>query len=93
MKSLTGGTEEMLDQSIDRVEKTLKHTRFALTAIGPALLVGGLVAGAAEAGAAGLLPALGDFPLFRILWLGHRDRRPGVWSSFHIGDAARPARA
>jgi hypothetical protein len=71
LRSLTGGTEDMLDQSIERVEKTLKHNRFTLTAIGPALLVGGLVAVSAGVRRGGsVLPALNDVPLLRIAWLG-----------------------
>ena len=71
LRSLTGGTEDMLDQSIERVETTLKQNRFTLTALGPALLVGGLVAvstGVRRGGS--ILPALNDVPLLRIVWLG-----------------------
>jgi hypothetical protein len=71
LRSLTGGTEDMLDQSIERVEKTLKHNRFTLTAIGPALLLGGLVAMTAGVRRGGsILPALNEAPLLRIVWLG-----------------------
>jgi hypothetical protein len=71
LRSLTGGTEDMLDQSIERVEKTLKHNRFSLIAAGPALLVGGLVSVSAGIRRGGsILPVLNDLPLLRILLLG-----------------------
>ena len=71
LKSLTGGTEAMLDQSILRIETTLKHTRFTLTAIGPSLLVGGLVAASAGVSRGGsILPVLNSIPLLRFMWLG-----------------------
>lgn len=44
LEHLTGGTEEMLDQSIARVETTVRHHRFSLIGLVPAVLVGALVA-------------------------------------------------
>lgn len=44
LRGLTGSTEDMLDQSIDRLETTLKYKRFSLMAIGPALAIGFLLA-------------------------------------------------
>ena len=71
LRSLTGTTEDMLNQSIDRVEATLKHTRFTLTAAGPCLLIGGLVAASAGVWRGGsILPALNDIFLLRMVWLG-----------------------
>jgi len=71
LRSLTGSTEDMLDQSIERVETTLKHRRFTLTAVGPSILIGGLVAWSAGVWRGGsILPALAENPLLRILWLG-----------------------
>lgn len=71
LRSLTGGTEDMLDQSIDRIETTLKHNRFSLIAIGPCIIVGILVAAFADGRRVGMLiPALRDAPLLRILWNG-----------------------
>ena len=43
LRTLTGSTEDMLDQSIDRVETTLRYRRFTLVGFGPALIVGALV--------------------------------------------------
>ena len=40
LRSLTGSTEQMLDQSIGRLEATLKRTRFNLIALVPALGLG-----------------------------------------------------
>jgi membrane protein implicated in regulation of membrane protease activity len=44
LRGLTGSTEDMLDQSIDRLETTLRYKRFSLIAIGPALAIGLLLA-------------------------------------------------
>jgi hypothetical protein len=41
---LTGGTEEMIEQSITRVETTVRHHRVSLIGLVPAVLVGALVA-------------------------------------------------
>lgn len=40
LQSLTGGTEQMLDQSIARTQATIKRNRFSLIGIGPATLLG-----------------------------------------------------
>jgi hypothetical protein len=40
---LTGSTEEMLDQSINRVETTIRHMHVSLISLLPAILAGGLV--------------------------------------------------
>jgi len=70
LRSLSGGTEDMLDQSIERVETELKHNRVSLAAMGPVLLVGILFAGAAESRVASLFPAAGHLPMFRTLLVG-----------------------
>ena len=43
LEQLTGGTEEMLDQSIARVETTLRHLRLSIICFPLMLLVGALV--------------------------------------------------
>ena len=48
LEQLSGTTEEMLDQSINRVETTLRHHRFGLLGVGPAVLVGVLVANGSQ---------------------------------------------
>ena len=48
LKSLTGSSEEMLDQSIERVQLSLKRSRFGAIALGPGFLLGLLVAYAAD---------------------------------------------
>lgn len=71
LRSLTGSTEDMLDQSIERVETRIKHSYFTLAAAGPGLLIGGLVAAAAGAWRGGsIMPALNDIPLLRNVWFG-----------------------
>ena len=66
LKTLTGSTEDMLDQSIDRVETTLRYRRYSLIAVGPALAAGLLVAYFAQGRT---LVALEGWPLLRILWV------------------------
>ena len=70
LKSLSGGTEDMLDLSIERVETALKHNRLSLLGMGPALLIGILFATTAESRVASLFPTAGDMPMFRTLWVG-----------------------
>ena len=48
LRTLTGSTEDMLAQSIDRVETTLRYRRFTLIGFGPALVVGALVSAQSE---------------------------------------------
>jgi len=69
--SLTGGTEDMLNQSIARVEATMKRTRYGLFVFGPALLVGWMFMHAiTDRPLRGLLPDLFGEPWFRFLWSG-----------------------
>jgi hypothetical protein len=42
LRSLSGSTEDMLDQTIERIETTIKYNRFLLIIAVPATLVGGL---------------------------------------------------
>lgn len=62
LKGLTGGTEEMLDRSIDRIGTTQRHNRISLIGLGPAIVMGSLFAAVASRGGGSLLPHLG------ILW-------------------------
>jgi hypothetical protein len=89
LKSLTGTTEEMLDQAIARLQTTLRHNRFSLLAVGPAFVIGYLVASRSGGGLDAMVDALGDSSLFRAAWIGiflaaiigmflalvHKDRR------------------
>jgi hypothetical protein len=71
LKSLTGGTEDMLNQSVARVEATLKRTRYSLFAIGPALLIGWVFMNAVTGRPVrGLLPGMFAAPWFRFVWIG-----------------------
>jgi hypothetical protein len=71
LRSLTGSTEDMLDQTIDRIETTLKHNRLSLIAGGPGMLLGLMVASTADRdGVGSLFPVLRDIPLSRALWIG-----------------------
>ena len=67
LKSLTGSTEEMLDQSITRLETTVRHHRFGAIAIGPAFLIGTLVAYAAQSRS--LFAALQNGSTLRLAWV------------------------
>ena len=56
LRSLSGSTEEMLDQSIARIEATLKRNQFQLILIGPGIVFGLVVAHFALLGTEGRLP-------------------------------------
>ena len=71
LRSLTGSTEEMLDQSIARVEATLKRTRFSLFAVGPSLLLGWIFMNAVtDQPVRGFLPDSFDELWLRLVWNG-----------------------
>lgn len=70
LKSLSGGTEDMLDLSIERVETALKHNRVSLAGMGPVLLIGILFATSAESRIASLFPSVRDPLMFRTLSIG-----------------------
>lgn len=71
LRSLTGGTEEMLDQSIERVETTRKRNRLSAITLGPAFAVGMLFAHFVGQGSGRqYLPAvIADSELRPLLWL------------------------
>ena len=48
LRNLTGGTEDMLEQSMLRAETTMRHHRFGMVAIGPAFAIGLIVAATAR---------------------------------------------
>jgi hypothetical protein len=50
LRNLSGGTEEMLDQSMVRAETTMRHHRFGMFAIGPAFAIGLVLAAVARGG-------------------------------------------
>jgi uncharacterized membrane protein YraQ (UPF0718 family) len=66
LKGLTGSTEDMLDQSIDRLETTLRHNRFSLVAMGPVLLIAALFAAVSQQGASPLVDAIQEAPMLRL---------------------------
>lgn len=71
LRSLTGSTEDMLDQSIDRVETTLRNHRFSLIAIGPAFVLGWLFMNVvADPSLRERMPITFDAPVFRLVWAG-----------------------
>ena len=63
LRSLTGSAENMLQQSVERVEATLRHHRLTPLALGPAILVGVLF-GVVAVDRSGMT-ALRDTPLLR----------------------------
>jgi len=65
LEQLSGGTEEMLDQSIGRVETTLRHLRVSIIAFPLMLLLGALVAYVTEGQR--LIGAARDWPLRGLL--------------------------
>lgn len=70
LRSLTGGTEQMLDQSIERVGATLRHNRLSLIAMGPVLAITFLFASTADIADSPLFAALAASPALRLLWEG-----------------------
>jgi hypothetical protein len=72
LRSLTGGTEEMLDQSIERVEATRKRNRLSAITLGPAFAVGMLFASfvAPQSGEQYLPAVIANSGLRPLLWLG-----------------------
>ena len=64
LRSLTGSAENMLQQSIERVETTLRHHRLTPFVLGPAILVGVLFGVAVDPSG---MSALHDTPLLRAL--------------------------
>ena len=70
LRGLTGTTEEMLEQSIDRVANTLRYQLFSLIASGPAVLIGYLAASATQRSVGSLMSSLSGVPRFGILWAG-----------------------
>jgi hypothetical protein len=69
LRGLTGTSEQMLDQSIARIRTALKYNRFSLIAMGPAFLVGWLVASSAGRGGGSILASLGDNAWLRAGWV------------------------
>jgi hypothetical protein len=69
LQELTGSTENMLQQSVERVETTLRRNRLTLILIGPAVLTGILFA-AVAVGQRSIsdFAALHDLPLLRPLF-------------------------
>lgn len=65
LQHLTGGTEEMLDQSIVRVETTLRHLRVSMISFPVAAVMGALVAYASQGRR--ILDAARDLPLRSLL--------------------------
>jgi dihydrofolate reductase len=65
LEHLSGSTEEMLDQSIDRVETTLRHLRVSLIGFPLTVLVGALVAYASQSHR--ILDAAANWPLRSLL--------------------------
>lgn len=72
LRILSGGTEDMLDQSIERVEKTIKHNRFTLIAMGPGIVIGALFASTAlkRGQAVWIMGAVHEVQLLRLFWIG-----------------------
>lgn len=67
LRNLTGGTEEMLDQSITRVETTVRHHRHGALIAGPGFVLGILIAWGTQG--RNLLSLFQNGSPLRILWL------------------------
>lgn len=71
LRSLTGSAEEMIEQSIGRIETTVRHHRTSLFLLGPAFLTAWLFSAAVDRGGTIFLfsPFRGT-PWFRLIWIG-----------------------
>ena len=71
LRSLTGSAEDMLAQSIERVENTLKYQRFCLFAVIPGIVLGYLATSVLVTPATGgALHLLGSGQTLRVVWIG-----------------------
>jgi hypothetical protein len=70
LMGLTGTTEDMLDQSITRVETTVRHHKFTLYTLPPVLLGTFIFMETAAPERRALLGAFGGIPWFRALLFG-----------------------
>lgn len=71
IRELAGGTEEMLDQSIARVESTLKRARFSFLTLLPSFLLGLVIASVADGRSLqDILPRSDSELWLRLLWIG-----------------------
>jgi hypothetical protein len=70
LKQLTGTTEEMLRQSIDRIETTLRHHKFTLYGIAPLFLATYIFAKIVAPNPGSLLGGLRETPWFRPITFG-----------------------
>ena len=65
LKQLTGTTEEMLDQSIERIETTLRHHKFTLYGIAPIFIASWVFAKLGGPPPEAILGSLRQIPWFR----------------------------
>jgi len=78
LKDLTGTTEDMLDQSITRIETTLRHHKFTLWGL-PLVLIGAFIFSAVVMPQRrAIFGGLSQIPWFRTTWLA-------VWIAALIG--------
>jgi len=71
LRALAGGTENMLEQSVARIEATLKRTRFSLFAMAPGILLGWIFMNAVtHEPVRKFLPDSFDTPFVRYFWIG-----------------------
>lgn len=70
LKQLTGTTEDMLDQSIARVETTRRHHKFTLYSISPVLLGTWIFAATAAPNPGSIFGSFSETPWFRPISLG-----------------------
>jgi hypothetical protein len=71
LRSLSGTTEGMLDQSIERVATTLRFNRITILAFGPVVALSMLFAATADSGdIPALRRSIGSDPLVGALWFG-----------------------
>lgn len=70
LQSLTGDTEQMIAQSVERIETAIRHNRLTLIGIGPIALLTIIFAATTDRGSDAVLASLRDLPWFRFVWYG-----------------------
>ncbi len=92
LRGLTGTAEQMIDQSIERVETAIRYNRYTLIAGGPAFLLATLFAATADRQTGAIFGSLRDTPWLRFLWVGLWVAAVGVLVVFLVAAIRRGRR-
>jgi hypothetical protein len=92
LKSMTGGTEEMLARAIERIETTVRHHRFTLIALPPVGVIAFLFASTVGEQAGSVVGSLRDEVWFAFVWNGGWAAAVGLFVLFSISSIRRGRR-